>query len=138
MFNNLVQWLKGGVEKTLFEQECLDLCLSHLPENLKNIAEQQISEYNLFQREADNRSLNLYRASIFNRVIEPSVKLPVKSNDCILVKLVVELSEKERINVVLHATNFRVFCICFNKSVAHLAQNKALNVIGCTSSWKSV
>lgn len=40
------------VQSTLFEQEYLHLCLSFLPENLRSIAEQQISEYNLFQPEA--------------------------------------------------------------------------------------
>lgn len=40
------------VQSTLFEQEYLHLCLSFLPENLRSIAEQQIPEYNLFQREA--------------------------------------------------------------------------------------
>ena len=138
MLNNLLRWLRGGIKETQFEFECLKLCLEHLPDKLRPVALKQISEYNLVQREIDQRALNYYNISVFLNVVNPSELLPISSDDCILIKLVVETENQDKINVALHATGYRIFCICFNKSVAHLANFSKLNVCSVTNSWETV
>ena len=138
MFSDLMRIFRGGTRPTSFEKLCIEACLTHLPERIKDIANSQLAEYNLIQREIDGRALNFYKIVRFNQIAEPSNLLPIKSKDCVLLKIEVETDAQEKLNVTLHATGYRIFCIQFIRSVSHLKSIKEISVTKCTQSWRGV
>ena len=138
MFSELVRILRGGIRPTSFEQLCIEACLKNLPEQIKDMANTQLAQYNLIQREIDGRALNFYKVARFNQIVEPSNLLPIKSKDCVLLKIEVETDTKESVNVTLHATGYRVFCIQFSRSVSNLKSTKEIAVKKITQSWRDV
>jgi len=138
MFSDFLRVLRGGTRPTSFEKLCIEACLTHLPEQIKEIANSQLAQYNLIQREIDGRALNFYRVVRFNKIAEPTNLLPIKSKDCVLLKLEVETDTQEKLNVTLHATSYRIFCIQFSRSVSKPKTIKGISITKCTQSWRNV
>lgn len=138
MFSDFLRILRGGTRPTSFEKLCIESCLTHLPEQIKDVANSQLAQYNLIQREIDGRALNFYKIVRFNQISEPSNLLPIKSKDCVLLKIEIETDTQEKLNVTLHATGYRIFCIQFSRSVSNLKSIKEISVTKCTQSWRNV
>lgn len=138
MLNKLRKMILGCTELTQFEEQSIKLCIENLPENLKGIAAAQLKEYNLIQREYDGRTVNFYKVKCLRKVVNPNQLLPIKTDDCVLIKLELKTISNERIGVTLHATGHRIFSASFSKDASNLGKIEGMRLEKLTKSWRSV
>ncbi|MHA2852290.1 hypothetical protein, partial [Vibrio harveyi] len=138
MLNKLRKMILGCTDLTPFEEQSIKLCIDNLPENLKGIAAAQFKEYNLIQREYDGRTVNFYKVKCLRKVVNPNQLLPIKTDDCVLIKLELKTISNERIGVTLHATGHRIFSASFSKDVSNLGKIEGMRLEKLTKSWRSV
>ena len=131
--NWLTRALRGGVTLYPAEQWLLAQLVSALPEHLKATVDAQLSSYNLAQREADGRAINLYRRPA---LLPQMPLLPMNTVEAPLVRLTVNAATDGPIHATLNAVSGRVFCMALSRSVRDVSP-LSFGGTQITQAWRS-
>ena len=132
--NWITRALRGGITLCPAEQWLLNQLVEALPAHLQGTVQAQLRSYNLAQREADGRAINLYRRP----GLLPEMPLLLMTGiEAPLIRLAASVAgQAEPLHATLSAVSGRVFCMAFSGAVQALAPSD-LAVVKVTEAWRS-
>jgi hypothetical protein len=130
--------VNGGVKLTFAEHSLLCALVEALPAELRRIVELQFQQYNLVQREPDQRALNFYVKSFGFQAKSNFPLIEHKGVEAPLVRIKASFnSSSQDIHAVLTCVNGRAFQVTLDRRISfeeHLEQAK---VISTVDAWRS-
>lgn len=130
--------INGGVQLTCAEHSLLSALVDALPPELRSIVELQFQQYNLAQREPDQRALNFYVKSsgLQGKSDFPLIKHKGVEAPLVRVKASFQSSTQD-IHAVLTCVDGRAFQVTLDRRISveeHLQHAKVLSTV---EAWRS-
>ncbi|AJP45265.1 hypothetical protein EP12_18190 [Alteromonas australica] len=101
----LLKLFHSKARLSVHEHIAIKACLQAVPKNVHTAFDKQLSEYNLIQREVSDKVLNFYKCSLFGKLLEPSVLLPIQTGEVLLSSFTLVKTSRAEVLVKIHCVN---------------------------------
>jgi hypothetical protein len=122
----LLKLFHSKAKLSTHEITAIKLCANAVPKHVSIAFNQQLSEYNLIQREASGSVLNFYKCSLFGKLLEPSVLLPIKTGEALLFSFSLTKANDFEVLVKIHCVHRRFFSMEFSEALNNLDASECL------------
>ena len=135
----LLRLIRGGVLLRKGEHQIVAAMVAELPDHLRNSIESQFNEYNLVQREADERALNFYKMGLFSaRPLQTKTILDGSSNDAPLIRVSVSIpGQADPLHATLNAVAGRAYSASFSRPVPTSSDEREPKITKVTHAWRA-
>ena len=107
----LLKLFHSKAQLSVHEHIAIKACLQAVPKNVHTAFDKQLSEYNLIQREVSDKVLNFYKCSLFGKLLEPSVLLPIQTGEVLLSSFTLVKTSGAEVLVRLCSAKLLLYCI---------------------------
>lgn len=124
----LLKLFHSKTQLSVHEDIAIKACSQAVPKNVFTAFDLQLSEYNLIQREVSDKVLNFYKCSLFGKLLEPSVLLPIQTGEVLLSSFTLVKTCGAEILVKIHCVNRRLFSVEFSEALNKLSASENLKL----------